>query len=378
MTTKVLFIIVISLLVICCLSPVANSYGEEDQSTPGHPLWNEREAHVLTNALRINPLQYAKVFYESVMGAPIGPNVLTPAKYPPVHPIYFEFDLMHASLAHDNDMITNLTCKVSHSDCNGTSMGDRLKKFISPTCNSFLGENMAMGMSGGLSANNLLICEKGAPPCLTDDLPFDKIGHRDNLMSLQYRAMGIGLMPGQAKSQYSYYWTMDFSSCRANIPTGFPVHGGSHTFINSSVVYITNYYDVYGSSNVTEALIHFSNGQTYQMSLEYNSAAKFGQLWTYRPATVTECLGYSFEFKTTNGTYIYPTTGQLQTLTKLSSPCKAWTSNTLPTSSTSAPSTTTSSTTDHPNSTMSILNSFSSSISLSLLLLSLVILSASM
>ncbi|EFA78150.1 pmp22 family protein [Heterostelium album PN500] len=316
------YLFVICLTILYCLS-IVNGYGEESANSPGHPNWGERESHALLNALRIYPRGYVRSFFEPYKGKDIGPNVLG-SKYPSQSPLYWDYTLLSSSIYHSNDMGTN-NC-FSHDDCTGgASFGTRVKKFINPKCNSYLGENIAAGMSSGISANTLLICEKGDTPCYPDGT---NDGHRSNMMSENYVGVGIGLMPGVAKGSYNYYWTQDFSSCTIGLPSaGYPVHGGSHTIINNEIIFLADFFDSVNGTTPNQKLLRLSNGYAYEMSEEYSET---GQLFTVRNANVTECMGYIFEFKTEAGTFRYPSTGSLQVITSPTSTCAAWVSTEVP------------------------------------------------
>ena len=99
----------------------------------------EREVHVMTNAVRMDPTGFRDTYIT-------GTNILLPANYPAVPPLWYNHDLSRAARFHSVDMALN--CGMQHQSCNGDSFSIRLRSFYKTS--SRIGENIATGRTTGL------------------------------------------------------------------------------------------------------------------------------------------------------------------------------------------------------------------------------------
>eukprot|EP01133_Synstelium_polycarpum_P018242 gene18242-21827_t len=286
-------------------------YGESTDN--GFPTYVERESHVLTNAVRLDPTGYMTKYFPDKQTVPM----LTPAKYPVAPPLYWDETTMNMARAHSVDMSSHNY--FGHPDFNGTTVQNRLFGWQQKPCIRGFGENIQAGADTGLKANNLLLCEKYPTTLCTADGVGD--GHRVNIMKQSYVAMGIALstMP---KTVYTQYWTMDFltSTC---IKETSKVHSGSHTFVApTKPIYMASWY--FGSPPTSAKIFIKSKAKTASFDLTLNLGTKQQGIYSYQPATFEECQPYYYVFTLGKDVTRYPTTGSLNTATK-DSKCPSWT-----------------------------------------------------
>ena len=113
----------------------------------------------------------------------------------PVEPLVYDEDLTKAARFHCYDI--GPTDILSHNSSDGTSMGDRLRRFVkSPRA---LGENIDYGNSTAEDIIVSLVIDDGVP----------SRGHLKNNMNPTYRHAGAAI--GKHK-QYGFMCTIDFSN----------------------------------------------------------------------------------------------------------------------------------------------------------------------
>ena len=252
----------------------------------GYPNWEERAVQVVANAVRQAPQQYRTTYTAFT-------NILLPANYPAVAPLYWQEKLNRAARAHAIDMAT-WPC-FQHDSCDGTSWIVRLKSYY-PTI-AFAGECIAWIAGSPKAAVDLWLCESSNPSLCAADFGGGD-GHRQNIMSANFRELGNGY--------YSSYWVMDFA---VNTPTAQPpVASATHMTINSQAVFWLNYYDTGAPQEVRVIL----NGSPTAMTLSIGTSNS--GLYT-APATLEAgCQSYHFEAIDANGkVWRYPGTGEFRT-----------------------------------------------------------------
>ena len=113
----------------------------------------------------------------------------------PVEPLVYDEDLTKAARFHCND--TGPAGIMDHESSDGTSMGDRLRRFVkNPRA---LGENIDYGNSTAEDIIVSLVIDDGVP----------NRGHLKNIMNPTYRHAGAAI--GKHK-QYDFMCTIDFSN----------------------------------------------------------------------------------------------------------------------------------------------------------------------
>jgi hypothetical protein len=272
-------------------------YGVPDQ---GFPSWRERALLALTNAVRMAPLDWRARY-----GADFSPS-LTDAgaldAYPAVGPVRWDPGLNRSARAHSEDM-AGTPCW-GHDSCDGTSWSVRIRAYYSLP--GGIGENIAAGYPAPADprhAMNMWLCDESGSTCCADGASCD--GHRRNIMSGSWRALGTGYGYA-ASSPYQNYWTQDFGGATGS--TEPPLVDGSHLFIGSEVVFLANWSDAGPPRSVVVVL----DGVSSPMGLDLGSATR--GTWSARTARGSACRSYHLEAVDAAGTsWRYPGTGELRT-----------------------------------------------------------------
>jgi len=287
---------------LCCAAPLY-SQTCNDLGVPvnGHPNYQERAVHVLTNAVRIAPQQYRDTYLASA------PSILTPAIYPAVGPLNWSPTLNQAARFHAVGMATIPGCTFSHTSCDGTSWSTRIRSFYTDSQN--VAENIAAGQTTPLNVVNAWLLDVIASGPAPDGSPGD--GHRRNIMNGNYNAVGHGYATGP--NTYGRYWVQDFGGV---IPTSLrcrPIPSASHILQGSTVSFLANYYD---AANQPPQSAHVViNGISSPMSVHLGTAAR-GTFRFQSPSTGA-CRSYYFVFREASGSLTrYPSRGELRTTTE--------------------------------------------------------------
>ena len=251
----------------------------------GYPNWQERVTQVVTNAVRQAPQEY-------IANYTTFKNILLPASYPAVGPLYWNESLNQAARAHAVDMAT--TPCFQHDSCDGASWVARILSYYPDAL--IVGENIAWGTSYPKSVVDLWICESTNPASCAADGVGD--GHRKNLMNAFAEEIGNGY--------YSSRWVQDLTrNTQAPQP---PIVSGTHMIINSKLTFWLNYYDT-GAPREVRIVI---NGSPATMTLAIGSYQS--GLYTATVTTGSECESYHFEAVDSYGQgWRYPGTGEFQT-----------------------------------------------------------------
>eukprot|EP01111_Echinosteliopsis_oligospora_P004786 TRINITY_DN1785_c0_g1_i1.p1 TRINITY_DN1785_c0_g1~~TRINITY_DN1785_c0_g1_i1.p1 ORF type:complete len:473 (-),score=120.55 TRINITY_DN1785_c0_g1_i1:62-1480(-) len=287
---------VICAVVMCLVVVMVKGYGEADSA--GHPTYQERAAHVFSNAARVAPSQYKTNYMAGYNPSPA--NILTSAKYPAVKPMYLEPKLTSSAFYHSNDMGVN-GC-FQHNSCDGTDTFARIRSYYS--CSGGMGENIAAGAKDPLDAINMWICDATNGACAADGSGND--GHRSNIMGGGFTSVGLGFQ-SVANSPWTYYWTQDFGGAQCT-PLTTPIYGGSHYFPGSNTKFMVIYYATSGTPSVAKVVI---DGTAQNLAVDTGAAGK--ALYSYSRAKGSACSSYYFTFTDAQGTWRYPDSGFLST-----------------------------------------------------------------
>jgi len=260
----------------------------------GYPNWQVRAFLVITNAVRQAPQAYRSTYTSFT-------NILLPANYPAVAPVYWNENLNHAARAHATDMAT--TPCFQHNSCDGTDGITRISSYYPSAL--FLAENIAAGISTPKAAIDLLICESANPAnCATDKTVYD--GHRQNIMNANAKELGTGYYY-YAGSPYGYYWVQDFGATALPIFQP-PIVSGTHMVLNSQLTFWLNYYAAAAPQEVRLVI----NGSSVSMTLAIGSAQS--GLYTATAGADSVCQSYHFEAVDSSGQgWRYPGTGEFRT-----------------------------------------------------------------
>jgi hypothetical protein len=287
-------VLLVSFLVV---SVLAQQRGNGDK-VDSFPSLNERQLLVLTDACRMAPAQYRDLYIGNY-------QVLLPANYPAVRPLYWNLALNKSAHAHTLDMAFN--CGMQHPSCDGTAWNTRIQSFYGSK-NSMIGENIAAGNQTALATLKQWVLEvnPSTTPVPVDKDPAGGDGHRKNIMNGSYKELGCGYAKGT--QQYTYFWTQDFAGGKPDFSN--PLVAGSHFFIETGKT--TFFVDYYDSTGVVPTDVSCTiDGQKTAMTLVMGSDGKGTYSLVQTKGTL--CRQYYFSC-TRNGTACrYPEYGVLLT-----------------------------------------------------------------
>lgn len=216
------------LLCFICKNTLAG-YGDYSDSIPSAL---EREVHVMTNAVRMDPQGFRDFYIKDT-------TILKTGNYPPTTPLWYNHELSRAARFHSVDMATN--CGLSHQSCDGTSFADRVKSFYKTS--GYIAENVATGRSTGLLTVIQWLRDDNNQGVPAQDLSSND-GHRQNIMNPRYSEFGCGYAYSSTR-RYNHFWTQDFGG--ATVKEIHKIPAGCHFTPNSSTLsYAANYYDASG------------------------------------------------------------------------------------------------------------------------------------
>jgi hypothetical protein len=263
----------------------------------GFPSWHERVLLVLTNAVRMGPLdwrtRYAADFSPSLASA----RALE--AYPAVGPIRWNAGLAQAARAHSEDMAR--TPCFSHDSCDGTSWATRIRSYYS--LSGSIGENIAAGPSDPRHAMNLWLCDASGGSCCADGASCD--GHRRNMMNGGWRALGTGhgYVSG---APYGHYWTQDFGG--ASDLAEPPLVDGSHLAVGAETVFLANW----SAAAPPRSIAVVVDGAATPLALDLGTAAR--GTWSARTPRGTACRSYHLQaVDVDGGSWRVPATGEYRT-----------------------------------------------------------------
>ena len=252
--------------------PALAGYG--DVSSDGKPSWAERDMHVWTNAVRVDPEAFSSDY--STGGCSF--DRFLAAEKTPKAPLGYDPNLNDAARFHSTDMNDNN--HFDHSSSDGTSFGDRISRFYD---SGFAGENIAVGY-----ADTYVVVTQG---WMCSD------GHRANIMTDGYTELGTGVV--------NAYYTQNFGG--GSRDSTHPVGMGSHFpgSANHEATFMADWSD-------SEAPAYFQvvvDGEAYDLELEYGVEEQGMYAADVSPEAV-ECHKYYFAWEDASGTTaVFPEEG---------------------------------------------------------------------
>jgi hypothetical protein len=266
----------------------------------GLPNWQERAILVLTNACRMAPVQYRNTY----LGATY--NILLPANYPAVPPVYWNLALNGSARFHAIQMAD--TCGMTHNSCNGDAFNVRIELFYNNKSYT-IGEDIAAGSTdpSGTMQQWLLDEQNGTVPLDNSTCGTSRCdGHRWNIMNKSYREMGTGYAYGP--QTYNYFWCQDLGGGAPEFVN--PIVSAAHLFIETGkTTFLADYFDPAGKPSNPSLYV-----DNQKSSLTLLMGADSAGTYSVSLARTTACRNYYFTFTNAKGTlFRYPETGDLVT-----------------------------------------------------------------
>ncbi len=260
----------------------------------GYPSLSERQVIVYTNAVRMAPQQYRDKYM-----AGFGPDPRSILQtYPAVEPLYYQPELNASARAHAEDMGTN-GC-FQHDDCDGAAWSSRIWSYY-PQARS-LGENIGAGYATAKTLVDGLLCDASGGQCALDKT--SQAGHRTNIMSTSFAAIGAGYAP-DIKSTRRHYWVQDFAA--GDLASRPPLVAGCHDFLTAGkTTFLLNYRDTTDQPPASSQVV--IGGVAYDLALDLGTPAA----GTYRldVSKAAACRQYYFQAVTASGqSWRYPGPG---------------------------------------------------------------------
>jgi hypothetical protein len=277
-------------IVFFCAFPQSRGNGDRIDSLPN---LLERQLLVLTNACRMAPVQYRDLYIGNY-------QVLLPANYPTVKPLYWNLPLNRSARVQSVDMANK--CGMQHNSCDGTAWNTRIRSYY--TKSQTIAENIATGNNTALATVKQWVLEVDPG---RETIPADRSsgdGHRQNIMSASYNEMG----PGYAKGpkQYTYFWVQDFGGGAPDFLN--PLVTGCHFFIETGkTTFLVNYSDSLAPSEINCMI----DNQTYPLTLALGSTAR--GTYSLVQTKASACRRYYFSCTRSGERFRYPEYGMLIT-----------------------------------------------------------------
>ena len=254
--------------------------GYGDVSEDGYPSWAERDVHIWTNMMRVDPEEFFGPGND--WGASCDFSDFYASEREMMAPLYYDFNLNDAARFHSIDMWENDW--FDHPSSDGTSFGARMGRFY--TDSSWVGENIAMGYPDAMVAVvHGWMCSAG---------------HRANIMNADYNELGTGVV--------STYYTQDFAN--GDVFTASPIAMGNHNPMMpaGSVNFFVDYQG--GEPDRIQVMV---DGVPTDLDLEFGEADQGVYTATISmpvlPATAPNCHSYYFRWEAGDDRGSFPEEG---------------------------------------------------------------------
>ena len=244
-------------------------YGD---AVDGVPSPEERELHLWTNAVRVEPEAFSE-FYDC------GFESFTAHEQTPQRPLLWQDGLGEAARFHTDDMVE--ADHFSHTSSDGTSFDARVARYYE---GMFIGENIAMGYADPWQAVVVgWMCSSG---------------HRANIMS-DFEELGTGVR--------GTWYTQDFGSRGVDLAE-HALRLGAHSPVapEETATLLTAFYDDAGAPPATLSAV--VNGQPHAMEIAFGTPDS--GVFSIDIEVSEACTTYFFEAERDNGTTVtFPEAG---------------------------------------------------------------------
>lgn len=254
-------------LLIWLIAPSVAGYGDAVDGLPTHA---ERETHLWTNAVRLDPEHFRDDYRCSFSG-------FSSSEKKPKIPLLIHLGLTEAAHVHSDDMHDQ--GYFTHDSIDGTPWNVRIGRYYP---SGYVAENIANGYRDPFAAViEGWMCSSG---------------HRRNIMSSSYDELGAGVS--------GRYYTQDFGR-RSGI-TDRPIAMGLHLPKNpgNRVEFIADFFHR-SAPHAVEVIV---DGQPYPLDLVLGEPDA-GVYWAKVPTPAGSCHEYYFAATNSAGTVTFPQDG---------------------------------------------------------------------
>ena len=261
------------------LHTLAALAGYGDVTHGGYPSWGERDVHMWTNMVRVDPLEFFG--HGNSWGANCLISEFEASEQTPKPPLYHDFSLNDAGRFHSIDMWENNW--FDHDSSDGTSFPERLGRFY--TESGWIGENIASGYQDARAAVLYgWMCSAG---------------HRANIMNPDYNELGVGVV--------STYYTQDFAT--GVVETSSPIAMGNHSpqMPTGLVDFLVDYQG--GEPDTLEVVV---DGEPSQVHLTFGAADMGVYMTTVAVRPDQSCHSYYFRWTEDGASGTFPEDGSYQ------------------------------------------------------------------
>jgi len=262
--------------VLLWLNILTAAAGYGDVSNGDYPNWAERDVHIWTNTVRVDPEEFFGI------GSDWDPacdfSEFQASEKNPMAPLYHDFNLNDAGRFHSIDMWENNW--FDHASSDGTSFGERMARFYPES--GYIGENIAAGYPNAMS--------------VVLDGWMCSAGHRANIMNADYNELGVGVV--------STYYTQDFAA--GVVETDSPVAMGNHSpeLPTGPVEFMADYQG--GEPDVLNVVL---DGEPSPLLLTFGAADQGIYSATISVTAGTDCHEYYFSWEEGDASGTFPEDG---------------------------------------------------------------------
>ncbi len=262
-----------SAILLLAVLPAFAGYGDVNEEEK--PSWIERDVHIWTNAVRVDP----SAFEEDYNTGGCSFDSFLPAEQGPLPPLSYDPNLNDSARFHSTDMSDNNW--FAHESSDGTPFGTRISRFYD---SGFAGENIAQGYpSGPVVVLQGWMCSDG---------------HRANIMTDGYQELGVGVV--------GTYYTQNFGGGERNNSGGVGMGNHSPGDANHEATFYADYY----ASDAPASFAVVVNGDPIDMVLEWGVDNQGVYLAEFVPDEPTDCYQYYFMWESPAGEQgIFPEEG---------------------------------------------------------------------
>jgi MYXO-CTERM domain-containing protein len=247
--------------------PAMAGYGDVDEE--GRPSWAERDMHIWTNAVRVEPEAWESEYNS---GGCSFDNFL-PAEQVRLPPLAHDPGLNEAARYHSQNMVDRGF--FAHDEPGGDTFSERIAKFYDT---AYAGENIAYGYpdTKGVVTQGWMCSD----------------GHRANIMLDGYQELGTGYV-----NEGTPHYTQNFGGGGRNWSLG--VQMGSHYpgTANHEATFIADWYN----ADAPVAFLAVVDGEPYDMELTWGDDNQGVYQVEVAPEAVA-CHQYYFWFEQADGT----------------------------------------------------------------------------